>query len=70
MLILFSIPILNRSTYKEDAVSYDTGLEAMLFWKTNLDLYDDILKDYISYHANLRIPLVYLSVNDTILYPT
>lgn len=43
MLILFSVPIFNLSTYKEETLSYDTGIGAILYWKTDTNIYTKLI---------------------------
>ncbi|CAD8178473.1 unnamed protein product [Paramecium octaurelia] len=69
MLILFSVPILNLSTYVDQNVSFTTGLQAIQFWAKDPEIYDYLIKDFVTYHEPLRTGLVFFQINSTIFYP-
>ncbi|CAD8196829.1 unnamed protein product [Paramecium pentaurelia] len=69
MLILFSVPILNLSTYGDPNVSFTTGLQAIQYWSKDTEIYTYLIKDFIVYHESLRTQLVFFEINSTIFYP-
>ncbi|CAK92800.1 unnamed protein product (macronuclear) [Paramecium tetraurelia] len=70
MLILFSVPILNLSTYRDANVSFTTGLQAIQYWSKDTEIYNYLIKDFIVYHEPLRTGLVFFKINSTILHPS
>lgn len=57
MLILFSVPILNLSTYRDSNVSFTTGLNAIQYWAKDPEIYTYLINDFITYHEPLRTGL-------------
>lgn len=63
--IMFSIPLFSADTYVETVTSYPLGLGNIAYWKNNVTLLEKAFDDYVSFHKELRSPVIYVE-----LYPS
>ena len=68
--IMFSVPLFTISTYRDESIQYDYGLEYIEMFDDQIfdPLFNETLESFIEIHSSLRTPLIYLEIPDNFIW--